>query len=62
MNGCGYSPTCHSVNPKSVRAVQSLSPDRFRAVLDVLATVTIAPVGKGGGRVFNPQRVQVVWR
>ena len=42
-------------------AVQQLSPDRFRAVLDVLATVTVLPVGRCG-RVFNPERVQVNWR
>jgi DNA invertase Pin-like site-specific DNA recombinase len=47
--------------PEATDAVQRLSPDRFRAVLDVLLTVTVAPVGKGG-RVFNPERVQVNWR
>ena len=47
--------------PEVCTAVHSLSPDRFRAVLDVLCTVTIEPVGKRG-RVFNPERVQVNWR
>ena len=47
--------------PEVADAVARLSSDRFRAVLDVLATITVAPVGKGG-RVFNPQRVQVDWR
>jgi DNA invertase Pin-like site-specific DNA recombinase len=47
--------------PQVAAAVKKLSPDRFRAVLGVLATVTVAPVGKSG-RVFNPERVQVVWR
>ena len=47
--------------PEVADAVERLSPDRFRAVLGVLATVTVAPVGKGG-KVFNPERVQVVWR
>ena len=42
-------------------AVSRLSPDRLRAVLDVLMTVTVLPVGKGG-HVFNPERVQVNWR
>ena len=42
-------------------AVGNLSPDRFRAVLAVLATITVAPVGKRG-HTFNPERVQVVWR
>ena len=47
--------------PEVADAVKRLSPDRFRAVLAVLMTVTVAPVGKGG-RVFNPERVQVNWR
>src|SRR5262249_22639212 len=42
-------------------AIRNLSPDRFRAVLDVLVTVTVLPVGRCG-RVFNPERVQVDWR
>ena len=42
-------------------AVSRLSPDRLRAVLDVLMPVTVMPVGKGG-HVFNPERVQVNWR
>jgi DNA invertase Pin-like site-specific DNA recombinase len=47
--------------PQAAAAIAELSPDRFRAVLDVLMTVTISPVGRSG-RVFNPQRVQVDWR
>ena len=47
--------------PEAADAVKRLSPDRLRAVIDVLMTVTVAPVGKGG-RVFNPERVQVHWR
>jgi DNA invertase Pin-like site-specific DNA recombinase len=47
--------------PEAVEAVKRLSPDRFRAVADVLATITVAPVGKGA-HVFNPERVQVNWR
>ena len=46
--------------PEAVDAVHQLPPDRFRAVVDVLMTVTVAPVGKSG-RVFNPERVQVSW-
>jgi len=41
--------------------IRALSPDRFRTVVDMLMTITIAPVGKGG-KVFNPERVQVVWK
>jgi len=47
--------------PKVALGVRALSPDRFRAVLDVIATITVDPVGKGS-HVFNPERVQVVWR
>lgn len=47
--------------PEAVDAVRALSPDRFRAVVDVLLTATVAPVGKSG-RVFNPERLQVNWR
>lgn len=47
--------------PEAADAVAELSPDRFRAVLDVLAQVVVMPVGKSG-KVFNPERVQVNWR
>ena len=52
--------------PEVVAAVKQLTPDRFRAVVAVLLTVTIAPVGKGhranGGLRFDPERVQIDWR
>jgi DNA invertase Pin-like site-specific DNA recombinase len=47
--------------PKVGLGIRAVSPDRFRAIVAVLMTVTVAPVGKGG-KVFNPERVQVVWR
>jgi DNA invertase Pin-like site-specific DNA recombinase len=47
--------------PEVEDAVARLSPDRLRAVIDVLMSVAVAPVGKGG-HVFNPQRVQVNWK
>jgi DNA invertase Pin-like site-specific DNA recombinase len=47
--------------PEVVDAVRALSPDRFRAVVDVLMSVAVAPVGKSG-KIFNPERVQVHWR
>jgi DNA invertase Pin-like site-specific DNA recombinase len=47
--------------PEVVDAVKRLSPDRYRAVIDVLMTITVAPVGKGG-RAFNPKRVQITWK
>lgn len=42
-------------------AVESLSPDRLRAILGVLAEVVVEPVGRGR-RGDNPERVQVVWK
>ncbi|MGH3634341.1 MAG: recombinase family protein, partial [Mycobacterium sp.] len=47
--------------PEVADAIEGLSADRFRAVVDVLMTVNVAPVGKGG-HVFNPERVTVTWR
>lgn len=47
--------------PEVAAAVEKLSPDRLRAVMDVLMTVTVMPVGKGG-KEFKPERVQVDWR
>lgn len=47
--------------PQVAGMIAELSPDRFRAVLDVLAEVVVQPVGKSG-RIFNPERVQVNWR
>jgi DNA invertase Pin-like site-specific DNA recombinase len=50
--------------PEAVDAIAGLAddePDRYRAILDVLVAVTVLPVGKLGN-VFNPERVQVVWR
>jgi uncharacterized protein with ACT and thioredoxin-like domain len=43
----------------ALEAVEALSPDRLRAVIGVLMTITILPVGKGGSHVFNPDRVKV---
>jgi DNA invertase Pin-like site-specific DNA recombinase len=47
--------------PRAVAAVAKLSPDRFRAIMRVLMTVTIEPAGRGRQPVFNPQRVTVEW-
>ena len=46
--------------PEVADAIKQLSPDRFRAVLDLLLTATVAPVGKGS-HVFDPERVTVTW-
>ncbi len=51
--------------------IQQLPEGRYRAVLDVLMSITIAPVGKGGHQVIDPrtgrkgikeERVKVVWK
>ncbi|OPX12061.1 recombinase family protein [Mycobacterium sp. AT1] len=47
--------------PEVTARVRALSPDRLRAVIDVLVEFTVAPVGKGG-RVFHPDRVSAVWK
>jgi DNA invertase Pin-like site-specific DNA recombinase len=47
--------------PQARGAVRRLSADRFRAVLAVLATVTVLPVGKGS-HIFDPERVVVDWK
>jgi DNA invertase Pin-like site-specific DNA recombinase len=46
---------------EAVQAVKELTPDRFRAVMRVLLTVTVAPVGKGS-HVFNERRITVDWQ
>ncbi|WP_231977626.1 recombinase family protein [Mycobacterium sp. E2989] len=47
--------------PEVAGAIRTLSADRFRAVMALLLTVTVVPVGKGR-HVFDPARVQVNWR
>jgi DNA invertase Pin-like site-specific DNA recombinase len=47
--------------PEAVDDVKSLSPERFRAVVDVLMAPVIKPVGKGG-HVFDPDRLTENWR
>jgi hypothetical protein len=39
--------------------LHSLPLDRRRAIIDLLLTITVLPAG---GRTFDPERVQVVWR
>lgn len=48
-------------SPKAVAAVKKLTPDRFRAVMALLMSVTIEPLGRGRGREFDPERVTVEW-
>jgi DNA invertase Pin-like site-specific DNA recombinase len=47
--------------PEVVDAIKELSPDRLRAVIDVLVEFAVVPVGKGG-HTFRPDRVAVNWR
>lgn len=47
--------------PMVIEAVKQLSPDRLRAVIDVLIEFVVSPVGKGG-KVFKPERVRFTWR
>jgi DNA invertase Pin-like site-specific DNA recombinase len=47
--------------PEIAAALGKLSTDRLRAVMGVVMTLTIAPVGKSG-KTFNRERVQVAWR
>ncbi|BBZ22819.1 recombinase family protein [Mycolicibacter hiberniae] len=50
---------------EAVDDVAELSPDRLRAVMELLGTVTVAPVGKGhraNGVRFDPDRVTFDWR
>lgn len=47
--------------PEVEDAILALSPDRFRAIMDVLMRVTIAPTGKAGNT-FKTERIQVEWR
>jgi hypothetical protein len=46
------------VTVEAIDAVADLTPHRFRAVLSVLGTVTVAPVGESG-RVFEDERMQL---
>lgn len=48
-------------DPAIVDALDGLPDGRCRAIVDLLATITIAPVGKGG-HFFNPDRVVVDWK
>jgi len=47
--------------PAAIDAVRELSPDRFRAVVNLLMAPVIMPVGKGG-HVFNPDRLVPNWK
>ncbi|MGH3633926.1 MAG: recombinase family protein, partial [Mycobacterium sp.] len=47
--------------PEAADAIRQLSADRFKSVLGVLATVTVAGVGKGG-HTFKADRIQFDWR
>jgi DNA invertase Pin-like site-specific DNA recombinase len=46
---------------KVADAVDALSDDRLRKVIDLLMVVTIVSTGKNGNK-FNPERVQIAWK
>lgn len=46
--------------PEAAAAVERLLPDRFRAVIAMVMTPTVMPVGKGS-HVFNPDRLNPNW-
>ncbi|HTX93999.1 MAG TPA: recombinase family protein [Mycobacterium sp.] len=48
-------------SPEAAEKVAALTPDRYRAVLRVLLTAAIKPVGKGS-HVFKPDRVVIGWQ
>ncbi|MGO9156782.1 MAG: recombinase family protein, partial [Mycobacterium sp.] len=43
------------------QAFARLDPDRQRAVINVLMTATILPVGKRGRVPFDPERIAIEW-
>ncbi|OSC22104.1 serine recombinase [Mycobacterium vulneris] len=55
--------------PEVAETIEKLSPDRLRAVLAVVATITVTPCGKGGylvdpvtkEKLVDPDRLQVTW-
>jgi hypothetical protein len=46
--------------PDTAEKVAELSPDRFRAIVSVVMTPTVMPVGKGG-HTFDPDRLKPNW-
>lgn len=46
--------------PEAEPAIKALSPDRFRAVVNMLMAPSVKPVGKSG-RVFNSDRLEPNW-
>lgn len=55
--------------PQAIDDVQLLSPDRLRAVIDVICEITVMPADKAAGirrgqlgRTFEEERLKVVWR
>jgi hypothetical protein len=44
------------------RAFARLDIDRQRAIINVVLTATILPVGKRGRVPFNPERIAIEWR
>jgi hypothetical protein len=47
--------------PEVAAGLSALTPDRYRALVELLAVVTVDPVGKGR-HVFDPRRIRFDWR
>lgn len=43
------------------KAFAGLDLGRRRTIVDALMTITVNPVGKGTGPVFNPDAIDVAW-
>lgn len=48
-------------SPQVAAKIDALTPERYRAVFDLLASITVLPVGKGG-HAFDPDRIDLAWR
>jgi DNA invertase Pin-like site-specific DNA recombinase len=44
------------------KAFTRLDPDRQRAIINVMLTATVMPVGKRGRQPFDPERIKIEWR
>ncbi|MGO9036261.1 recombinase family protein [Mycobacterium sp.] len=47
--------------PEVAAGLSALTPDRYRALVELLAVITVMPVGKGR-HVFDPRRIRFDWR
>jgi hypothetical protein len=47
-------------DPDVVEGLAALTPDRYRALIEAVAVITVMPVGKGR-HVFDPRRIRIAW-